>query len=116
RDRAPIPRHARDMSDLAPVAPGVRVLAVRSPTLPPATHTNCYVAGTDRLTVFDPASPWPEEQARLAEALDAAGRVERVVLTHHHPDHVSGTEALRRHLADLGHDVPVLAHPRTAAL
>lgn len=60
------------------------VLAVRTPTLPPATHTNCYRLGD---TVVDPASPEPEEQVRLAAW---AGPIRRIVLTHAHGDHVGG--------------------------
>lgn len=78
----------------------IEVLPVRTPTLPPATHTNCYRVGR---TIIDPASPWPEEQARLRAW---AGDVERILLTHHHHDHVGGVEALR---AATG--APVCAHP-----
>lgn len=67
----------------------VSVLPLRTPTLPPATHTNCYRVGR---TIIDPASPWPEEQERL---LAWAGPVDRILLTHHHGDHVGGVEALR---------------------
>lgn len=63
-------------------------LAVRSPTLPPATHTNCYRFGD---LVIDPASPEPEEQERLARW---AGPVRRVLLTHHHADHIGGVADL----------------------
>lgn len=64
------------------------VLPVRTPTLPPATHTNAYRLGD---CVVDPASPEPAEQARLAAW---AGPVRRVLLTHHHGDHIGGVEAL----------------------
>lgn len=64
--------------------PLIGVLPVRTPTVPPATHTNCYRLGR---TVIDPGSPWPDEQARLAEW---AGDVDRILLTHHHVDHVGG--------------------------
>jgi len=68
----------------------LRVLPVRTPTLPPATHTNAYRLGD---TVIDPASPWPDEQARLLAWLGEG--VRRILLTHHHHDHVGGVEALR---------------------
>lgn len=66
------------------------VLALRTPTIPPATHTNTYRLGN---TVIDPASPYPEEQARLLAWL--GGRCDRILLTHHHGDHIGGVMALR---------------------
>lgn len=96
------------------VAPGIRVVPVRTPTLPPATHTNSYVVGDGAMWVFDPASPWPEEQERLAAALqeriDAGERLERIVLTHHHADHVGGAVVLRERFG-----VPIAAQAWTAA-
>ncbi len=93
----------------------VERLPLRSPTLPPATHTNCYLLGGDRLTLVDPATPWDDERARLAAALDerlAAGAVvERVYLTHHHYDHVAAADWVRER-----YGVPVVAHARTRTL
>jgi len=75
-----------------------RVLALKTPTLPPATHTNCVIVGLERLTLIDPASPYPEAQAELEALLDAlieeGAQLERVALTHHHPDHIGGVERL----------------------
>lgn len=105
------------MSVFEPVADGIRSLDLRSPTLPPATHTRCWVVGHRAFTVFDPASPWSDEQERLDEAFLAAGvPVERIVLTHHHPDHVGGAVALRDVLAARGQQVPIVAHAETARL
>lgn len=90
------------------VGPSFHVVPLRTPTLPPATHTNCVLIGTDELIIVDPASPYEEEQARLLKTLQ--GRTVRAIwLTHHHGDHVGGVQALRAAL-----DVPVRAHPMTA--
>lgn len=96
--------------------PGIRMVLLRTPTLPPATHTNCLIVGDgSELVVIDPASPWEEEQAYLDGILDALAadgqQVREILLTHHHPDHASGAQ----HLADrLG--VPIAAHARTREL
>ena len=68
-------------SGLAPVAPGIRVLALRTPTLPPAAHTNVYLVGPEAgpVAVVDPGSPYPEEQAIL-DALLAEIPIARVLL------------------------------------
>lgn len=98
----------------SPVRPHIDLFPVRTPTLPPATHTNCYVVGDARLAVFDPASPYPDERARLDAYLDAriagGATVECLVLTHHHFDHVAGAVHLAERLG-----VPIWAHPETAS-
>lgn len=96
------------------VHPGFILYPVRTPTLAPATHTNCLVIGGPEVLVVDPGSPYPEEQDALEQALDrliaAEGRrVRGILVTHHHGDHWGGVERLRSHLG-----VPVLAHPWTA--
>ncbi|MCO4747521.1 MAG: MBL fold metallo-hydrolase [Proteobacteria bacterium] len=93
----------------------IAVVPVRTPTLPPATHTNTWVLGEGELAVFDPASPWEDEQRHLygmlAERIATGERVSKIVLTHHHHDHVAGAEALRD---ALGGHIPILAHAETA--
>jgi glyoxylase-like metal-dependent hydrolase (beta-lactamase superfamily II)/8-oxo-dGTP pyrophosphatase MutT (NUDIX family) len=95
--------------------PGFVCCPVRTPTRPPATTTNCYVIGDRDFVVIDPASPYEDEQAALHEYVDelvASGRsLREVILTHLHPDHVAGAEALRRHL---GGRVTIAAHRLTA--
>lgn len=92
------------------VAPGIGVIPLRTPTLPPATHTGCYLVGERRLIAIDPASPWGDEQARLVAAIPAGARVELIALTHHHRDHVGAALALARATG-----APIAAHPATAA-
>lgn len=89
---------------------------VRTPTRPPATHTNTYlVYNSNEILIFDPGSPYEEEQRALAAGVDelrAEGRIVRmIILTHLHPDHVGGVGALKKHLGDW---VPVAAHEQTA--
>ncbi len=89
---------------------------VRTPTKPPATHTNSYLIYTAaELLVIDPGSPYEDEQQALANCVDDLlneGRTLReIVLTHVHPDHVAGVNALRAHL---GGSLKVAAHRLTA--
>ncbi len=90
--------------------PGVLLLPLETPTLPPATHTNAFLLGNHSTVLVDPGSPYPKQIQTLQASLDSARRehgkeVEAIWLTHHHPDHVGGVEAMRRFLG-----VPVLAH------
>lgn len=90
----------------------IRVLPLRTPTLPPATRTNCYIVGeASRAVAIDPATPYADEQARLDDFVQSHNiRLEAILLTHHHVDHVGDAARLAAK-----HGVPVLAHERTAA-
>lgn len=95
------------------LTPGVRRLPLRTPTLPPATHTNVYLVGTGEALLVEPASPYPEEverAVRWVEDARASGVAPlAIVATHHHPDHIGGAQALSSRLA-----LPLWAHRLTA--
>ncbi|MEO8699733.1 MAG: MBL fold metallo-hydrolase [Kofleriaceae bacterium] len=109
--RAQVPVAGADIpATLQPVAPGIRVLALRTPTLPPATHTNVYLVGPDAgpVAVVDPGSPYPDQRAVLDAVLTEVS-VAMVLLTHHHGDHAGGAAALAARWG-----VPIAAHAATA--
>ena len=96
------------------IADGAWLLALDTPTLPPATATNTVILGGDRLLIVEPATPHAREQAKL-DALLAALRAEGrtlagVLVTHHHVDHIGYATALRD-----AHGIPIFAHAQTAS-
>ncbi len=92
---------------------GVRVVALETPTLPPAAHTNAYVLGNGELLIVDPGASDVRQYAKLlslVSGLKAEGlRPLAVVLTHHHGDHVGGARAVKERLG-----IPLWCHARTA--
>lgn len=95
------------------VQTGVEAYAVRTPTLPPATHTNSYALGTREVLLVEPATPYEDERRAWldwAEGLRAQGReLKALFLTHHHADHIGGAEFLAEQLR-----LPIWAHEKTA--
>ena len=102
---------ALDDGDLHQVyfSPGIFMAPLATDTIPPATTTNTLIVGTDRIYIVDPASPDANEQLRLFKQLDqlvAEGKkLEAILLTHHHFDHVGAVNALSQR-----YQIPVRAH------
>jgi ribonuclease/clavin/mitogillin len=95
---------------LTEAAPGITSVALRTPTLPPAAHTACYLVGDGEMVAVDPGSPFPDQQAALVDAVRERGQLMAVLLTHHHGDHVGGAAALAEATG-----APIWAHEATAA-
>src|SRR6187455_3174572 len=96
------------------LGPGLAAFPARTPTLPPATHTQSYALGGRDVLLVEPATPYEDEQREWiawARQIGGTGRqILGIVLTHHHIDHVGGAVLLAKELG-----LPVWAHELTAA-
>jgi ribonuclease/clavin/mitogillin len=94
------------------LARGVELFAARTPTLPPATHTNSYALGESEVVLVEPATPFDDERKAWldwARGISSTKKVVALVLTHHHPDHTGGAAFFAKELG-----LPIWAHPETA--
>ncbi|HIC50562.1 MAG: hypothetical protein CXX69_03715 [Candidatus Thalassarchaeum betae] len=75
-------------------APGVECVLIPTATLPPATHTNCYVLGErgGQRVVVDAAAKTDEAMEELALKIDEirsdGSSIIATIFTHRHPDHI----------------------------
>lgn len=98
--------------------PRLDCVPLRTKTLPPATHTNCFIAGRRRFVVIDPASHEDSEliklYGRVDELVTEGGECEAIVISHLHGDHHGGESKLKAHLfLRYGMEVPITGHPLT---
>ncbi len=95
------------------VTRGVELFPARTPTLPPATHTNSYALGDREVLLVEPATPHDDERRawlEWARGISSSGRkLVGIFLTHHHVDHMSGAEFFSTNL-----NLPLFAHIETA--
>jgi ribonuclease/clavin/mitogillin len=95
------------------LAPGLSLFPARTPTLPPATHTNSYALGGREVLLVEPATPHDDELrawVEWARSLEGLGRKPVALFaTHYHADHVGGVDVLARELG-----LPLWTHDETA--
>lgn len=101
------------------INPHTFIIPLRTKTLPPATHTNCFIVGRKEFVVIDAASPEDSEQARLHELVDSlvadGGVCKNIYVSHLHSDHFGGERALQKHFAERhAMDVKIRTHRLTA--
>ena len=81
-------------------APGVECLPLPTTTLPPATHTNCYVLGQPggERVIIDPAAKDVEGlaqlQTKIGAILEDGSTIISTIFTHRHTDHIGDLEAI----------------------
>lgn len=99
--------------------PRIICFPLRTETLPPATHTNCFIVGGEEFFIVDAAAREKNEQDALHELIDSL--VEKnfvcreIIVSHLHKDHFGGETALQKHLFDkFGLRVSLAAHRLTA--
>jgi endoribonuclease LACTB2 len=101
------------LNDARELAPGITLFPARTPTLPPATHTNSFALGEREVLLVEPATPYDDERRawlEWARSLSSVGRTPiALVCTHEHIDHVGGAAFLARELR-----LPLWAHRVTA--
>ena len=80
--------------------PGVECLPLPTDTLPPSTHTNCYILGVpggDRV-IIDPAAKCVDGLTQLQEKVDSILKEDSTIVgtifTHRHQDHIGDLEAI----------------------
>ena len=80
------------------IEPSLRVVTAPNPGFMTGDGTNQYLLGETRLTLIDAAlGAGPNLDRLQAELEDAKGRIEQILLTHIHPDHLGGAMELRAH-------------------
>ncbi|HVM40329.1 MAG TPA: MBL fold metallo-hydrolase [Acidimicrobiia bacterium] len=77
------------------LSPLVRRIVAPNPSLMTGPGTNTYLVGIDEVAVIDPG-PDDAEHIRSIIGASMEDRIRWVLLTHTHPDHAPGAEAIRK--------------------
>jgi ribonuclease/clavin/mitogillin len=99
--------------------PRIICFPLRTETLPPATHTNCFIVGRREFVVIDAASKDDSELANLFELIDSfiekGFSCKEIIVSHLHKDHFGGEGVLQNHFREkFGLEIPISAHKITA--
>ncbi len=97
----------------------VIVMPLKTPTLPPAMHTNCFIVGNKEFIVIDAASADEKEQIKLHklvnELIENGGICKEIIVSHLHNDHHGGEVVLQNYLRQkYGVNIPLSTHKLTA--
>lgn len=101
------------------MGPRVICIPLRTKTLPPATHTNCFILGRREFVVIDAASREENELAKLfhivGSLISNGGKCREIIVSHLHQDHFGGEMKLKQFISErFGLNVPIAAHRVTA--
>ena len=112
-------KQCRGQIDYIELNSHLTLFPLKTKTLPPATHTNCFIVGKQQFIVIDAASKNKIEQQKLHRFINSyieKGFVCRgIIVSHLHPDHFGGETVLQEHLQEkYGLQVPIFAHRLTA--
>jgi glyoxylase-like metal-dependent hydrolase (beta-lactamase superfamily II)/8-oxo-dGTP pyrophosphatase MutT (NUDIX family) len=105
--------------DYIELNPRIICFPLRTETLPPATHTNCFIVGGQEFVVIDAASKDEGELEKLFELTDSfieQGFIcKEIIVSHLHRDHTGGESILQTRMREkFGLEVPISAHRITA--
>lgn len=105
--------------DYIELNPHIICFPLKTETLPPATHTNCFIVGRREFVVIDAASKDESEQAKLFQLVDSLIEKDfvckEIIVSHLHKDHFGGETVLQNHFREkFGLEVPISAHKITA--
>ena len=81
-------------------APGVECIPLPTQTLPPATHTNCYVLGVSggERVIIDPAAKSKDALEILSRKINeirlSGSEIIATIFTHKHQDHIGNLEEI----------------------
>ena len=90
--------------DYIELNPRLICFPLKTETLPPATHTNCFIVGKKHFAIIDAASKDEGEQKKLHNFIDEliakGGFCTEIIVSHNHPDHIGGEIALQKYLLE----------------